>query len=175
MKKQEKADLIIEMFGMINTNRIKELEALLKNDNKILKYVYDRFDDPLILAIEVGNLNAVKVLIKYGMDVNHHKEGEVSYLSRAVLSEDVEIFEYLLRFNKDINTKGKNGNTALHLAAEFNVTKIIKILLKAGADYTITNTEGLVPAKMGNTAKGLINKTINSKKVGKYSDLLGDI
>eukprot|EP01083_Nonionella_stella_P293586 998490_1 len=51
------------------------------------------------------------------------------------------IMEYILQqgYGVKINAKNKDGDTALHLAADFDDIKSVKILIKYGMDINITN------------------------------------
>ncbi|PUU84158.1 ankyrin repeat-containing domain protein, partial [Tuber borchii] len=42
-------------------------------------------------------------------------------------------------YNNEINKKNHSGNTALHLAFQFDHMEIVELLVKKGADTTIKN------------------------------------
>ena len=66
----------------------------------------------------------------------------------------------------DALIKDENGNTALHLAARRGSAKCVKLLLKAGADATVTDTAGKTADQLTSSEKArkLITKAINYRK-----------
>ena len=58
----------------------------------------------------------------------------MTYLMRAVQSNDVAVVKELIARGKDINEPEKNGDTPLIMAAHQGHTEILKLLLHAGAD-----------------------------------------
>ena len=64
--------------------------------------------------------------------------------ARALVT--LEKIKDLINTNENINTKGKNGDTILMLAAAFNNNPdTIKVLLRSGADVNVTNNQGWTP------------------------------
>lgn len=64
----------------------------------------------------------------------------------AVLLNDVQVVEYLLHFEVDVNAKEKcAGRTALHLGVEQQNRHIIKLLLNRGADVHAQMYNGCTP------------------------------
>lgn len=54
-------------------------------------------------------------------------------------------FESLLKAGADVNIPNKNGNTPLHLAAKYDMTHCIKMLIKRGARTDTRNAQKLTP------------------------------
>ncbi|XP_051900109.1 NF-kappa-B inhibitor beta-like isoform X2 [Pristis pectinata] len=64
----------------------------------------------------------------------------------AVLLNDVQIVEYLLHFEVDVNAKEKcAGRTALHLGVEQQNRHVVKLLLNRGADVHAQMYNGCTP------------------------------
>ncbi|XP_078287293.1 NF-kappa-B inhibitor beta-like [Rhinoraja longicauda] len=64
----------------------------------------------------------------------------------AVLLNDVQVVEYLLHFEVDVNAKEKcAGRTALHLGVEQQNRHVIKLLLNRGADVHAQMYNGCTP------------------------------
>ena len=55
----------------------------------------------------------------------------------------METAKFLLNNGADVNTKGNDGTTALHAAAELGNTDMIKLLLTHDADVNAKNNEGM--------------------------------
>jgi len=82
----------------------------------------------------------------------------------------LEIMQLLLDHGADPNKKTRYGDTALHTAAHFGNTNVIKLLLQHEADVTITNRDGKIPAleaknpKMAQLLKPIKNTEHNSNQ-----------
>lgn len=57
------------------------------------------------------------------------------------VNQNIEIISALINVTNDINLSTKYGDTALHFACENCNYEAIKLLLKHGADFNITNTD----------------------------------
>ena len=113
-----------------------------------LKFFYDNIEEksPLVIAIEKGNVDAVKQLIEHEeLDVNfinktfNMRDDTVEWekttaLNIAVDKENIEIVKLLLECkNLDVNFKNQRAQnkmrTALHTAVEKGNLDIIQLLL----------------------------------------------
>lgn len=95
---------------------------------------------PLQFAADLGNLDAVKLLVEHGADINEgpgYQYGRTA-LQAAVSSDDsdMEVVEFLLRRGADVNAKPAvcGGITALQGGAIRGDIKIVRLLLERGAD-----------------------------------------
>ena len=88
-------------------------------------------------CIEAGNLESLKLLIENGCSK--------SFLIRAaVKSQQIEILQYLINQNCDINEFSETLSPALFAAVNMNSPQLVEILLKNGADPTILHREQTV-------------------------------
>jgi ankyrin repeat protein len=92
---------------------------------------------PLFDAIENNEYKKFKNIIdkKYGLIYSKSFFGD-SLLHAAVNNNRVNITKYLIDKALDVNTKGANNATPLHLAAKTGNVEIANILLKSGADLS---------------------------------------
>lgn len=96
-------------------------------------------------AAALGNLDIVKVLIQYGGNVNAPAYGEngARALHAAVSHGNTEVVEFLLENGADVNHLSNEesvySRSALTIAMETNHTKIVAMLVKAGADMSVHN------------------------------------
>ena len=83
------------------------------------------------------------------VDINCKDTKNSTPLHWASYMNSQSIVTYLLSNpNVDINAQDENMQTPLHLAAAYGHTKIVKKLLRAGADRYIVNNKGQTPLKI---------------------------
>lgn len=139
--------------------KLESIKTLLKY--KSLKQRIYNFDiknrshlsDGLVYAIQTGDLKLFKLLVKHGANVHHtiEKYG-MPPLVYAATWRRKNIIKYLIKLGVSLNACNENGYTALHVLCWFNGTttdepcdnniKIIELLLKSGADYSIKSKYG---------------------------------
>lgn len=109
---------------------------------------------PIFSAIGTGNIEIVKFLISKGADLNIPKPAPSSSiiwptsLTVATYNNDQPMVEFLLEQKGDINKKGGiYEETPLHIAVSKGNADMVKLLLKNGADPSITNSLGKKPSE----------------------------
>ena len=100
----------------------------------------------LHIAAYHGQVEAIKVLLKEGADVNakRDKDGRTP-LHWAAWKGQVEAIKLLLKAGAKVNAKEKTGKTPLHSAALKGQVEAIKVLLKAGAKVNARDKDGDTP------------------------------
>jgi len=94
-------------------------------------------ESPLMQAARVGNLETVRALLAAGADPNvQEKNGRQTALMWAVAEHHPEVVDELVQHKADVNTRSKNGATALMFAARGDLAST-KTLLNAGADPNV--------------------------------------
>ncbi len=89
---------------------------------------------PLLVAIETGNLDIVKIIIAGGADVNKEDARGVTPLMHAVKKGNLPLIEILVKAKADPNKGDKHGKTPLMMsAANDNQADITAFLLASGA------------------------------------------
>lgn len=103
------------------------------------------FGSPLHLAVELGELEAVKMLLEFGANPNCESgPSKCTPVQLAVIRGDNLILSELLAHKGDFKQK-HNGFTTLKLAARFGYSKIVEMLIKNGLDPNDQSQDG-VPA-----------------------------
>lgn len=115
--------------------------------------VLDNGKTALINAIESGNIEAVELLLKSGVDVNAIittvYDNEKKYAITAALNKP-KILELIIGAGADVNVKLSRKMTPLHYAAKSETTyEALCILLKNGADVNSTDLYGRTPLHSG--------------------------
>ncbi|GFR22359.1 hypothetical protein TNCT_213892 [Trichonephila clavata] len=119
------------------------VEVLIKNGAEI-DAESDSKPTSLCLAVRNNNKEIVKILLKYGADINAKKSLP---LSTAIVFGLNSIAEILLDNEKiDIHYCGIDGNSLLHIAAKQGNYFLVEAFLSRGADANaITLTDGTSP------------------------------
>lgn len=104
---------------------------------------------PLMAAIEVNNLPAIEILLKYGHDANACDIDGITLLHTAIDKGHPGIIKALLAFGADPNLPDpRTGDYPLHMALKMPrqpmiVAETVEWLLKAGAWVHAVNADGL--------------------------------
>ncbi len=104
---------------------------------------------PLLSAVVVGNLEAIKVLLAAGGDVN----AKNVYGSIPLHHSTYDVALLLLESGADVNAVSKKGWTPLHSAAFFGRTKTVQLLLDRGAKHDVQNSDGHTPLQLAQQKK----------------------
>lgn len=118
---------------------------------------------PLMYAVQMRNIDMVKLLLRYGADVNLKNGREDVPLLIALYTGHAEIMEVLLDAGADPNYAHSDGNTPLLIACYDNQQDIVKLLLRYHAIVSKGNSNGYTPLHIAawnghlNTVKILLN------------------
>jgi ankyrin repeat protein len=97
---------------------------------------------PLLQACISDNTRIAKLLLSNGANPNtNDKFG--SALQCAVVNNNPELVEELIRYNVDLNPRKPNGSIPLHTASKHGDDEIVKLLLKS--DINAVNNKGETP------------------------------
>ena len=99
-------------------------------------------DTPLQYACLKGHLEAAKLLIRYGANVNVPSKTRRPPLAEAVYSGNLELVEYLLQVGANPMAIDPDGRNALFVAAKRGHLEILEKLLSIGVDPYILDGQG---------------------------------
>lgn len=111
-------------------------------------------------------MEIIEILTDNGANINASDLNKKTPLHRAALTPQnitLEPLKFLIEKGTNVNAQDVNGNTPLFIAASYNNTDAVNLLINAGADVTIRNRDGL-----------LYNQVINNIE-RKYLDKKGQI
>ena len=112
-------------------------------------YVKDMLGKTLLDLTQIFHGPAIADLIKAKMDSDLHSNKPMgSDLIMAILNNNIDFVHSSILSGVNVNAKDNAGNTALKLASERGQTEIVKLLLDAGADINIGNTNDYTPLEM---------------------------
>jgi len=155
--------------------KIKVVEIIMNHlDGADIKDVMKQMDDekstPLILAVQAGNFEAVRIFMEKGGSAKYvdqaNDKGECP-LHSATRSGDKKTVEILHKYGARINRNNLNNETPLHLAAENakeleddleddESTEIVRFLVDNGARINQQNRAGISPIMIA-ACKGNVN------------------
>ncbi|MFT4099577.1 MAG: ankyrin repeat domain-containing protein [Burkholderiaceae bacterium] len=103
----------------------------------------ERGENALMLAALHGQLDAVRLLVDAGAEVNRTGWTPLHY---AVVSGNIDVVRYLLEQSAYIDAQSPNATTPLMMAARQKLPSIAELLVEEGADPTPRNQSGLSAA-----------------------------
>ncbi|KAK6419518.1 hypothetical protein LTR81_007340 [Elasticomyces elasticus] len=141
------ATVIRQLNGRMDFERLVNVsETLLGRSALMVLLESANWNDESIP--ENNRLSIMKKLHQSGADISHADALGRTLLHYAALDDEfVTIAAYLLDQGLDVDAKDHRGWTALHCAAlgGFCGPETVGTLLKAGADRSIKNKEGMIP------------------------------
>ncbi|KAI6801693.1 hypothetical protein KC360_g6820 [Hortaea werneckii] len=127
--------------------RIKVAEILLE-EGAIIKRTKRYHATFWMLASREDLISLAKEILKAGLNPDFQLDNEPLLLHPLRHGSSASVI-LLLNYCSDVNTKGKDGRTALHLACTKGSTVSVKLLLEAGADVetpaTSLDSDGMTP------------------------------
>lgn len=134
------------LYWVIKLDYTDILDILLQYDKKVTGISLVNFKDkkgnyPIYYAIRHKNLHAVQELLTHGADVNLRNRNNNIALHVAVISKDFTIFKMILKYTRNINTRTSTGATALLYACNFEMIKMVELLMDNGANQYINENE----------------------------------
>lgn len=103
----------------------------------------------LWFAVNRGNLAAVQALVDAGATVTAASKYNGTLLQAAARKGSVEIAAYLLDKNpKLLESRDRDGNTALHTAAETGYPDLVAFLIEKGLDANAKNFNNRSPLSL---------------------------
>ncbi|MEI0608198.1 ankyrin repeat domain-containing protein, partial [Brachyspira pulli] len=108
--------------------------------------------------VSKGNMDNIRVLVNYGLDVNMLNNYGQTVLIWAASVNNFEVLKIFLEGGADTDLKDKYGYTPLIYASRDGKTEMVKLLLKYRANPNIRDDDGLT---------ALMRATLNN-----YSDIV---
>ena len=110
------------------------------------------WENALFMAASNGNIEVVKLLLKFGADSNIQNSHGTTPLHAAIWGH-YQLVKELLNAGALHTIVDMNGDTPLHLAVVASSLNVVEVLLDAGADPKMTNRQGMTPLNLANRRK----------------------
>src|SRR5262245_25539649 len=131
------------LYSAIRANDLRQIKTLLDEGISAKAEGPDGIT-PLMVAAETGSLDAMKMLIDRGADVNARN----TYGSTALMWSvtDLKKFRLLLDHGADVNVAARRGRTALIIASFANPSaEVVRMLLAKGANVAVMDQRKVTP------------------------------
>ena len=111
------------------------------------------FVTPLIIAAHNGHLNSVKILLRYGADIETRGTLKIkdqviegcTPLWAAAVTGFLDVVKLLIEQNADVDGRTQTGSTPLRAAAHEGHLDVVRCLVESGADLNAQMNEGDTP------------------------------
>merc|ERR1719321_2651694 len=139
--------------------RMPPKPPIVSEDGEILEedeyQDFERSSEIVFSFVRHNRYDAVEALIQQDQDVIHcTDENSNTLLHTACQNNNRRLVKLLLKNHIDINAQNSRGNTALHYCYQYGFSDLAEYMLAHGADDSILNQDGFVPAQgTGRTEK----------------------
>ncbi len=159
------------IFEAIEQNDIDKVKSYIEDINT-QEWENDN-NTPLHKALQNDNIDIAKILIESGADISIENYSYISsfclmlekeyidlmklsilnstdanqkhIIFNVVASEQIDLLEFLIQNEADINIQDRRNNTPLHIALQNDNIDIAKILIENDADVSIENYDNISP------------------------------
>ena len=164
-------------YQAVRNNDLATLQSLIKSVDVNTKD--ERGGTPLMYAAAFGSLDAMKLLVSSGADVNAKNAFDATALLGC--ASDLDKVMFLVGKGADVNAQSKQGRTALLIAAGYEGgSEIVKFLLDHGANASVRDGSRSTPlleaTEANDTAsiKLLLEKNVDVNQGGSFKGIGAD-
>jgi len=130
-----------DLFNALNDNRLDDFKKMLQigisadSTNDLGKSLLQTFCQGSLRRYynHLNTLDAAKILIENGADINRPSKDETTPLMNAARTGQIDIVRLLIDHGAHINAKNKSGHNALYYAMAGKQKAIADVLLSSGA------------------------------------------
>ena len=147
-------------------NSFESVKILLENKVDVnWKSKFSRNQQPIRFASQKGSLKLVKLLLKYGANMESTPDDKVTPLLAALIAKKYKITEFYFSKNVNVNVIGRDGECIIHEAIKSKNPEMVKLALKHKSPLNLKDGKGMTTWKLakisGNSEiKKLIKKAL---------------
>ena len=141
------AEDALNTYEAATTGNARRLKTILGQSRARVNEANEEGFTPLGLAAFFGHVEAVKVLLENGADVNQRPPSRFqnTAVDAAVAGDHTDVVRVLLAAGGDANVRSEANYTSLHKAAAHGNLEIARLLIDHGADPKATRDGGNTP------------------------------
>jgi len=130
------ADPSLEIFAAAIQGDTAQIENLLSDNRSLMTVLSSDGWTPLHLAAFFGKLDAARLLLNKGAEVNARSTNAMENmpLHAAAAGRHADLVQLLIDHGASANARQHGGWTPLHAAAQTGDLEIARVLIAAGAD-----------------------------------------
>lgn len=132
-----------ELIGSVMARRPAVVDSLLQAG--VAPDSQDEEGTPaLILAVNEGQNEIVKMLVEAGADINARRKAyfKSTALMEAGVRNDPELVQWLLDHGADLKMQDTLGDTPLNWATYYGHQELVALYLDRGADWSVASKQG---------------------------------
>ena len=126
-------------YKCIQRQEVESVRALVESES----VPSEELNHGLIIAVNDGNEDILRILLAHGADVNFKPNDGQSALMIAARKGFENVVRLLIRRGAGINAKDNYGETPLMVAAMEGQREVVKVLLEEGTNRNSKNSKGL--------------------------------
>ena len=136
----ELVKFLIKQGALTNDSQVESVCMFTKNP-AIIQVLLDNGAKKCSLpwAAWNKNIDVVKFILNKGVKIDELND---ALIQASAHNDNLDVVRLLIKRGADVNSKNKNGDTALIVASEKGNKELIKILLDAGADINEKDKNG---------------------------------
>jgi ankyrin repeat protein len=136
---------------------IAQVERCLQADPKLAQLHDEEGNAALTYAARRGQLEVVKILLRYGAPANIRRRDGNTPLHEAAWEGHDKVLTLLLASGGDprLFSDGREGNTPLHSAAWANRVACVQLLLRAGVSPDVQRQDKVAPLELASFYGGV--------------------
>lgn len=133
------------LFEYVINNDLANVTNALQNGH--LTDIFNKYNEtPLYIAAKRGCFEITKALLFFGADPNFTHTGDDPPLHLAIENGHIKTAKLILASPKiDINKQNLHGTTALLLAVQIGMPRLVKLILVRNADPNLKNKYNMSP------------------------------
>ncbi|MFC1887197.1 ankyrin repeat domain-containing protein [Candidatus Cloacimonadota bacterium] len=131
-----------EIHELISSDDLTGVETILASNPEFLEVEDSLGLSPINYASAYGKLEAVKLLVQLGADLDHGDNENSNPLHNASANAHMDIVEYLISIGMDVNKTDDNQNSPLDFATRVGHMGIAGLLIDNGADINVVDRYG---------------------------------
>jgi ankyrin repeat protein len=195
---EAKVRLLLSRGANVNARQVEGrtpvfLAASLGNGHAILRLALEQGGNPalatangqtpLMVAAGRGDLDALRLLVGKGVDLNAKNGAGETALMFAASSGNPEAVRFLLEQGADLRVRSKRHETALGNGGTAGVEESVRLLLDRGAEVNVRNIRGFSPLMLAASSdsipsgvvKLLLAKGADTSYTGDYDETARDL